>query len=58
MASLQLGDIEGAEQWLTQVADHADPFAQPYKVIADAEIRLARGDIDDGLRRWRGLPSW
>ncbi|MEV6428588.1 BTAD domain-containing putative transcriptional regulator [Nocardia sp. NPDC051463] len=55
MASLQLGDIESAEQWLAQVADHADPFAQPYKVIADAEIRLARGDIDNGLRRWRAI---
>ncbi|MFG1790008.1 ATP-binding protein [Nocardia sp. NPDC049149] len=55
MAALQLDDIDCAEQWLAQLPDHTDPFAQPYKMIADAEIRLARGETDDGLRRWRAI---
>ncbi|MGY0230913.1 ATP-binding protein [Longispora urticae] len=53
MAALQRGDVAGAEHWLAQVPDRADPFAQPAKLVVDAEIRLARGDVADGLRRWR-----
>ncbi|MFQ6393224.1 ATP-binding protein [Nocardia sp. KC 131] len=55
MADLQLGDIEGAQNWLARVADSADPFARPYKLVADAEMRIARGDFEDGLWRWRKI---
>lgn len=55
MAALQLGDIESAQNWLVRVPDSADPFARPYKLLADAEISLARGDIEEGLWRWRRI---
>ncbi|WP_412543891.1 BTAD domain-containing putative transcriptional regulator [Longispora sp. K20-0274] len=55
MAALQRGDVDGAQDWLARVPDQADPFAQPAKLVVDAEIRLARGEVDDGLRRWREL---
>jgi hypothetical protein len=55
MAAMQRGDVDGAQHWLAQVPDRADPFTQPYKLVTNAEIRLARGEIEDGLRRWREL---
>ncbi|MEV0767900.1 ATP-binding protein [Nocardia salmonicida] len=55
MAALQLGDVDTAQRWLSRVPDPADPFAHPYTLVANAEIRLARGDIEDGLWRWREI---
>ncbi|MGW4118468.1 ATP-binding protein [Nocardia sp. NPDC004711] len=55
LAALQLGDLDGAHAWLAQVPDRADPFAHPYAPVAHAELRLARGEIDDGLWRWREI---
>ncbi|MEC3958037.1 BTAD domain-containing putative transcriptional regulator [Nocardia sp. CDC153] len=53
MAALQLGDPDAAQAWLAQVPDHTDVFAYPYAQVAQAELRLARGEIEDGLWRWR-----
>ncbi|MGW4241256.1 ATP-binding protein [Nocardia sp. NPDC004722] len=55
LTALQLGDLDGAQNWLAQVPDRADPFAQPYAPVAHAELRLARGEIEDGLWRWREI---
>ncbi|WP_433199112.1 ATP-binding protein [Nocardia sp. CA-107356] len=57
MAALQLGDVDAAQQWLAQVPDRADPFAHPYALVAHAEIRLARGEVEGGLWRWREIAT-
>ncbi|MCU1644602.1 MAG: LuxR family transcriptional regulator [Nocardia sp.] len=58
MAALQLDDIEGAQQWLALAPESKDPFANPYRLVAAAEIRLARGDVEDGLQGWREVAAW
>ncbi|WP_405498762.1 ATP-binding protein [Nocardia sp. NBC_00511] len=55
LAALQFGDLEAAGALLAQLPDRADPFAHPYALVAHAEIRLARGDQEDGLWRWRDI---
>jgi tetratricopeptide (TPR) repeat protein len=56
LANLQLGAIDEAEHWLEQVAlNRAD---EPVGVFsfnlgARAEILLARGEVEAGLRLWR-----
>ncbi|MFJ9902321.1 ATP-binding protein [Streptomyces sp. NPDC101152] len=57
LASLQAGDLDGAEHWLEQALRHqpegatADPFTPD--LGARAEMALARGDIETGLGLWR-----
>jgi predicted ATPase len=56
LANLQLGAIDEAEHWLElavlhQVDDAGGTFA--YELSVRAEILLARGEIDAGLRLWR-----
>ncbi|MET9490081.1 BTAD domain-containing putative transcriptional regulator [Nocardia sp. NPDC006630] len=58
MAALQLDDIEGAQQWLALTPESKDPFANPHRLVAAAEIRLARSDVENGLRGWRELAEW
>ncbi|HEX8133721.1 MAG TPA: BTAD domain-containing putative transcriptional regulator, partial [Actinomycetes bacterium] len=56
LASLQMGDVEGAEHWLEQTSP--PPVEQPVGTLAyglgiRAEILLARGEVEVGLRLWR-----
>src|SRR6266536_137480 len=56
LTSLQLGAIDEAEHWLelavlNQVDDPGGTFA--YELSVRAEILLARGEVDAGLRLWR-----
>jgi predicted ATPase/DNA-binding SARP family transcriptional activator len=56
LANLQLGAIDEAEHWLElavlhQVDDAGGTFA--YELSVRAEILLARGEVDAGLRLWR-----
>jgi hypothetical protein len=56
LTSLQLGAIDEAEHWLelavlNQVDDAGGTFA--YELSVRAEILLARGEVDAGLRLWR-----
>jgi predicted ATPase len=56
LASLQMGDVEGAEHWLEQTS--LPPVEQPvgtltYGLGIRAEILLARGEVEAGLRLWR-----
>jgi predicted ATPase/DNA-binding SARP family transcriptional activator/tetratricopeptide (TPR) repeat protein len=56
LSSLQLGAIDEAEHWLdlvvlNQVDDAGGTFA--YELSVRAEILLARGEVDAGLRLWR-----
>ncbi len=65
-ASFQLGDLDEAEHWLTRAtADQAgsplegsdpetDAGSAVFVLAARAELALARGDVDTGLRLWRG----
>jgi predicted negative regulator of RcsB-dependent stress response len=48
MANLHAGDLEAAEQWLEQVEGQS-----AYQLGVRAEIQLARGEIETGLRSWR-----
>lgn len=48
MANLHVGDLEAAERWLEQVDGQS-----AFQVGVRAEIRLARGEIETGLRDWR-----
>jgi predicted ATPase/DNA-binding SARP family transcriptional activator len=55
LTNLQLGAIDEAEHWLdlavlNQVDDAGGTFA--YELSVRAEILLARGDVDAGLRLW------
>ena len=56
LANLQLGDIDEAERWL-ELAER-DGVGDAYGMVVfdlgvRAEVRLARGDLDAGLRLWR-----
>jgi predicted ATPase/DNA-binding SARP family transcriptional activator len=56
LASLQVGDVDGAEHWLEQTAPpRADePVGSlTYGLGVRAEILLARGEVEAGLRLWR-----
>jgi predicted ATPase/DNA-binding SARP family transcriptional activator len=56
LANLQLGAVEEAEQWLEQVVpDRPDEPVSvfTYGLGVRAEILLARGEVDAGLRLWR-----
>jgi predicted ATPase len=56
LANLQLGALDEAEHWLDQMAlNRADsPFGTfSYNLGARAEILLARGEVEAGLRLWR-----
>jgi len=58
LTSLQLGAIDEAEHWLEQAVlneldDAGGTFA--YELSVRAEILLARGEVDAGLRLWRRL---
>jgi predicted ATPase len=56
LANLQVGDVDEAEHWLEQTAPpHADEpvGAVTYGLGVRAEILLARGEVEAGLRLWR-----
>jgi predicted ATPase/DNA-binding SARP family transcriptional activator len=56
LSSLQLGAIDEAEQWLEQTALRRgdEPIGiHAYGLAVRAEILLARGEVDAGLRLWR-----
>ena len=56
LASLQVGDVDEAEHWLEQTAPpQADePIGtRTYGLGIRAEILLARGEVEAGLRLWR-----
>jgi predicted ATPase/DNA-binding SARP family transcriptional activator len=55
LANLQLGAIDAAEHWLELAAlDRGDEtFDVTFDLGARAEILLARGDVEAGLRLWR-----
>jgi predicted ATPase/tetratricopeptide (TPR) repeat protein len=56
LASLQVGDVDEAEHWLEQTAPpQADePIGTlTYGLGIRAEILLARGEVEAGLRLWR-----
>ncbi|GAA2620263.1 BTAD domain-containing putative transcriptional regulator [Actinomadura fulvescens] len=62
LANLACGDIDEAERWLEPAAsgDAGDDFGLlPAILGARAEILLARGKIEEGLRLWRNATeSW
>jgi predicted ATPase/DNA-binding SARP family transcriptional activator/tetratricopeptide (TPR) repeat protein len=56
LASLQVGDVDEAEHWLEQTAPPRvdEPIGTlTYGLGVRAEILLARGEVDAGLRLWR-----
>ena len=55
LANLQLGVVDEAEHWLEQTAPRADePVGTlTYGLGIRAEILLARGEVEAGLRLWR-----
>jgi predicted ATPase/DNA-binding SARP family transcriptional activator len=56
LTSLQLGAIDEAEHWLEQTAPHRaeGPIGlRTYGLGVRAEILLARGEVEGGLRLWR-----
>ncbi|WP_410670612.1 ATP-binding protein [Amycolatopsis sp. cmx-4-68] len=55
LANLQIGAVDEAEHWLEQAMLTGGDVAgaSMVDVGARAEIRLARGDTDTGLRLWR-----
>jgi hypothetical protein len=56
LASLQVGDVDEAEYWLEQISPpRADePVGTlTYGLGIRAEIMLARGEVEAGLRLWR-----
>jgi tetratricopeptide (TPR) repeat protein len=56
LASLQVGDVDEAEHWLEQTAPPRvdEPIGTlTYGLGVRAEILLARGEADAGLRLWR-----
>ncbi|KOX24434.1 LuxR family transcriptional regulator [Saccharothrix sp. NRRL B-16348] len=59
LANLQLGDTAEAERWLDGLAHVAldeEEAAESagYDLGIRAEVRLARGEVEAGLRLWRG----
>ncbi|HEV8166055.1 MAG TPA: AfsR/SARP family transcriptional regulator, partial [Actinomycetota bacterium] len=56
LASLQVGDVDEAEHWLEQTAPRQadEPIGTlTYGLGVRAEIQLARGEVEAGLRLWR-----
>jgi tetratricopeptide (TPR) repeat protein len=56
LASLQVGDVDEAEHWLEQTAPPRvdEPIGTlTYGLGVRAEILLARGEVEAGLRLWR-----
>jgi predicted ATPase/DNA-binding SARP family transcriptional activator/tetratricopeptide (TPR) repeat protein len=55
LANLQVGDVDEAEHWLEQTVPPADePVGTlTYGLGVRAEILLARGEVEAGLRLWR-----
>src|SRR6266511_567550 len=56
LSSLQIGAVDEAEHWLEQTAPHQadEPVgALTYGLGVRAEILLARGEVEAGLRLWR-----
>jgi predicted ATPase/DNA-binding SARP family transcriptional activator len=56
LASLQIGDVDGAEQWLERTAPQRadEPVGTlTYGLAVRAEILLARDEVEAGLRLWR-----
>ena len=56
LASLQVGDVDEAEHWLEQTAPRQvdEPVGSlTYRLGVRAEILLARGEVEAGLRLWR-----
>jgi predicted ATPase/DNA-binding SARP family transcriptional activator/tetratricopeptide (TPR) repeat protein len=56
LANLQLGAIDEAEQWLEQTAQNRadeEVAVHTYGIGVRAEILLARGEVEAGLRMWR-----
>jgi predicted ATPase/DNA-binding SARP family transcriptional activator len=56
LASLQVGDVDEAEHWLEQTAPRRadEPIGTlAYGLGVWAEILLARGEVEAGLRQWR-----
>ena len=56
LTSLQIGAVDEAEHWLEQTAPHRadEPVgALTYGLGVRAEILLARGEVEAGLRLWR-----
>jgi predicted ATPase/DNA-binding SARP family transcriptional activator len=56
LASLQVGDVDEAERWLEQTAvpQVDEPVGtRTYGLGVWAEILLARGEVEAGLRLWR-----
>src|SRR6266545_3183723 len=56
LSSLQIGAVDEAEHWLEQTAPHRadEPVgALTYGLGVRAEILLARGEVEAGLRLWR-----
>jgi predicted ATPase len=56
LASLQVGDVDEAEHWLEQTASPQvdEPVgSRTYGLGVRAEILLARGEVEAGLRLWR-----
>ncbi|MFI7547116.1 ATP-binding protein [Actinoplanes sp. NPDC049599] len=57
LANLQLGDTGEAQRWLDGLALHAldeeEPRSAGYDLGIRAEVLLARGEVEAGLRQWR-----
>jgi ATP/maltotriose-dependent transcriptional regulator MalT len=56
LANLQLGDVDEAEHWLERTAPPRgdEPVGtRTYGLGVRAEILLARGEVETGLRLWR-----
>jgi predicted ATPase len=56
LISLALGEVDEAEHWLRLATDGGsdDRYGMgAFEIGIRAEVSLAQGDVDDGLRRWR-----
>lgn len=55
MAHLHVGDLQAAEQWLAQAEEktYDATVDVTFRQGVQAEIQLARGEIESGLRTWR-----
>ncbi|GIJ66654.1 ATP-binding protein [Virgisporangium ochraceum] len=57
LANLQVGDTDEAERWLDGLPQHTisedEARSMGYDLALRAELLLARGEVDAGLRLWR-----
>jgi hypothetical protein len=53
LANLQAGDVDDAERWLDPPRGDEPVGALTYGLAVRAEILLARGEVEAGLRVWR-----